>query len=478
MRRLRRWLLAVFLVLATLAIAAGAWLVIDRRLGSREWERYRAAALARGEKLTFAEYLPPPVPPEDNYTSGTIFDIRSETDTDSASFDRFKIPAAKGMVEAVSMEERLEQTKAAMIEAGWLDANQGALKASEAVLAGLERFQPTLGALRAARSRPRSHFPRSGAPPPGTDFRSISCVTAVSKLWSKHMEALLVIGQSDAALEDLRDGIRLYEALRNEPAMISALVRLSLLHGMFEAIDRGLAERGWKTQDLVQIQALLAKVDLASDARHAFASEKGFVNDTALAVGLSFRERVDKLEDIAFMEQLTSEWRVWVSVCSGDGYRWLIQQNHILDSRIAQFRDGLDSVFESVPSVDPDAKVLLTDITGMLSKRYVAVEMKRRFSRLVCALERYRMEHAAYPTTLDQLVPTFIEAVPNDVIDGKAVRYRTGGDKGFHLYSIGANSRDDQGSAAPDRDAKKPLEAPDWVWGENWNEPKGATSKK
>jgi hypothetical protein len=91
-------------------------------------------------------------------------------------------------------------------------------------------------------------------------------------------------------------------------------------------------------------------------------------------------------------------------------------------------------------------------------------------ARIACALERYRLANGRLPETLPALVPKFLERVPNDVIDGKPLRYRLNADGGYLLYSIGWNQIDDQGQigwSKPQRPKEKPhldVTQGDWVW--------------
>jgi hypothetical protein len=65
-------------------------------------------------------------------------------------------------------------------------------------------------------------------------------------------------------------------------------------------------------------------------------------------------------------------------------------------------------------------------------------------TRLALALAAYRAEHAEYPDTLDQLVPTDIETVPRDRFTAGPLVYRRTGE-GYLLYSVGPNGQDDGG---------------------------------
>jgi len=83
---------------------------------------------------------------------------------------------------------------------------------------------------------------------------------------------------------------------------------------------------------------------------------------------------------------------------------------------------------------------------------------------LVCALERYRLRNGQYPPTLAPLVPQFIDALPNDIVSGKAIVYQPKGAQGFKLYSVGWNELDDGGIIARKGDGSEDMDSGDWVW--------------
>jgi hypothetical protein len=75
---------------------------------------------------------------------------------------------------------------------------------------------------------------------------------------------------------------------------------------------------------------------------------------------------------------------------------------------------------------------------------------------LACALERYRLAHRAYPETLGELLPGFLQRLPNDVVRGRPMIYeeRLAVDR-FILRGVGPNETDD-------RTSKNPPD--DWLW--------------
>ncbi|MEA3226999.1 MAG: hypothetical protein U9Q07_13695, partial [Planctomycetota bacterium] len=60
------------------------------------------------------------------------------------------------------------------------------------------------------------------------------------------------------------------------------------------------------------------------------------------------------------------------------------------------------------------------------------------------AIQRYRLAAGELPDTLADLVPTYLDAVPEDPFDGNDLRYKKL-EVGFVVYSIGEDSLDDGG---------------------------------
>ena len=86
-----------------------------------------------------------------------------------------------------------------------------------------------------------------------------------------------------------------------------------------------------------------------------------------------------------------------------------------------------------------------------------------RMARCALALALHKKEKGKYPDLLDVLVSDYLPRMQMDPFDGKPIRYQLQ-DKGYVLYSIGRNRRDDGGSRGEyDNVLKKKVDA-DLVW--------------
>jgi hypothetical protein len=462
------WITGVILLLP-LGVAGWRWW--DLEAGRREWVQYHDAALARGVGMTLRDYLPAEVAAEDNYVTGTLFERHQSklaaggpAPEDPLHLDRSKLAAKKNR-----LFERLDGAKTAMLEAGWLKTDELPPQLGRAVLSGLERFAPEFRELRAARSRPGTHFVQGTSPPPNTEFPCVPLAQSLNALWALRLEAHLAEGEPAEALEDFRDGLRLFRAIATEPTMICGLVRMANLVVLRRALDGGIAGQFWRDEDLAAIELELGKLDLAADIRFAFASERGFMNDAFEPWRLlPIAEQVKNVEAGDILNLEPRGWQLWLKRATANQWREQVVNNRLIDFRLQQFAQGMDRALEATLPAGIEEKLIQTGIWAEMSRRYVVLEMSLRETRVACALERFRLRHGSYPETLSPLVPDCIEAIPKDVIDAQPIRYRRDQPDQFVVYSIGLNAKDDGGSTKPSPNVPGTDKASDWVWGENW----------
>src|SRR5262249_5839513 len=84
-----------------------------------------------------------------------------------------------------------------------------------------------------------------------------------------------------------------------------------------------------------------------------------------------------------------------------------------------------------------------------LQKSVERTEQRHANLRVAFALAAYRSEHGRYPAKLNELAPKYLAKVPGDLFSGKALVYRPS-EKGYLLYSVGVNGKDDEGRGDDD----------------------------
>jgi hypothetical protein len=84
-----------------------------------------------------------------------------------------------------------------------------------------------------------------------------------------------------------------------------------------------------------------------------------------------------------------------------------------------------------------------------MTNAYDRVQQQENNVVLAFALAQYHRDHGHYPKTLHALVPKHLKEIPDDVFSGKALIYRPN-EKGYLLYSVGYNGKDDDGRGQED----------------------------
>ena len=99
--------------------------------------------------------------------------------------------------------------------------------------------------------------------------------------------AELAAGRSDDALADVKLMLYLTDSMKNEPFLISYLVRLACLQLTIQPIWEGLAEHAWSDAQLQELQASLQQYDFFAPMEQSLAGERaaGILTADLLARG-------------------------------------------------------------------------------------------------------------------------------------------------------------------------------------------------
>jgi hypothetical protein len=87
---------------------------------------------------------------------------------------------------------------------------------------------------------------------------------------------------------------------------------------------------------------------------------------------------------------------------------------------------------------------LLLPALQRLQEAYDRADQVERNLHVAFALAAYKKDTGRYPAKLDDLAPKYLAAVPGDLFSGKSLVYRPD-DRGYLLYSVGMNGKDDGG---------------------------------
>ena len=514
-RNFRRFLLGVacFITLVALAYVEENW------RGKHAWETHKRQWEAKGEKFTIAQLAPPAVPDDQNFAMTPLlkplFDYTRETiakkrtpvpypndgviwrDTNAlARLDR--IQAELGVSRKTndhlvfgSLEKGTFADLAASREFYRDNTNysQPATPGTPAadILFALAKFDPEIMELReAAATRPYSRFAFEYDHEPSWAILlpHLPKVRALCKLTQMRAVARLELGQSAEAFEELKLGLRLSDSIRDEPILISHLVRIAVIQFNLQTVREGLIRHAWSDAQLAELEKYLASLNLLAEYKLAMRGERALSTS-----GLDWLRRLGFRGYRSVIEANGEQepgFAMYMTVMPGGWY----YQNMLTISEMHQ-EFNLPMVDEKTHRVFPEivarsdttvdnwakerpkpynliARALMPAL-GAASKKSARMQTYMDAARVACALERFRMANGKLPETPDALTPRFIEAIPTDVIDGKPLRYQLKPDGGYVLYSVGWNNTDDGGEIGwkGSSDSKEPhvdITEGDWVW--------------
>lgn len=503
-RWLCRWrnLRAVLFGIACLATLIALFYVEENWRGKYLWQKYRQQQGAKGEQFDLAALAPPPVPEEKNFALAPvlkpIFDYTNGPEglvwRDKNGLTRLEGIAidlgfrsstntfALGRLEKGTFADLAVTCEFYRGNTNYPQAGANATPA-ETILVALGKFDPELKALlAAAASRPECRFPivYTGEPWWTIMLPHLAHLQRLTTFVGVHALAELEARHPEEALEDLNLELRLSASVRDEPFLISHLVRVDTLLTALQTLREGLHHHAWNEAQLAELEAYLASLHLAADYKFAMRSER-----TSMTQELDYLRRQSFGFDLINRQFGIPEHSSGPIVLLKLGPRgWLYQNMLTLSQWEEQF--VLAAVDERTHRVFPGvsqqgkralqqmragpytifAKILLSAFENAVW-RPAHTQTFVDAARVACALERYRLAEGQLPAELTALVPRFLPAIPKDVIDGQPLRYRPDSHGGYRLYSIGWNQHDDGGQIAWLKDKPKPtvdLTSGDWVW--------------
>jgi hypothetical protein len=503
----------VFVALVVVFYAEEDW------RGRRDWNRYGQAMAARGVSVDFRDYIPKPVPAEENFAEAPI--VKSWCLTFGSGFltndlytrATFNISttniADKGHRHFVDLVAW--QMASVALQSGPLgdkqqfETDQGSLAAraaaAPAVLEGMKPDEADFAAIRLASARTNSRFPiqYDQEDPSRILLPHLANIKSVCARLNLQACAELAAGQPDKALADEKLMLYLADSIKTEPMLISYLVRVACLQIAVQPVWEGLAERRWTDSQLQELEQSFQHYDFPADFDHAFQGEKTYMIrelDYVKKKGLAFMDSVGraKLDFSTYSDFLDSVKPALhqasvnaVGRIAPAGWYDFERLNYcvlfdaqtkgVVDAAAARFFPGQVASnhaevagqlrHEEWPTplkfiVYHQAMAsLLFDYGKSLPMRAAVLQTCANQAAIACALERYRLANGQFPETLGALTPRFISRLPNDVIGGQPYKYRRTADGQFILYSVGWNEKDDGG--APGKKLFDEEEG-DWVW--------------
>jgi hypothetical protein len=473
--------------------------------GWHTWNQFKHEWEAKGEKFDLKDFIPPPVPDDQNFAmtpvvftcygqiltrDGKIIDQRDTNWVNRLGFDLGDNGWntngtgywAKGTMSNLKLWQDWYRELAAKTNLFAIPSQPQSPAAD--VLLALSKYDASVEDLRQASQLPECRFPLNyDAENPATIYLPhLAAMKRSSRLLQLRAIAELENGQSEKALEDVKLSLRLADAIRTEPFLISHLVRIAMVNLTLQPIYEGLAEHRWSDEQLVALAAELAKLNFLSDYKLSMRGEMGCQGGDIDFVIRNRRELVNLTDNSLpvipprINSSIPTGWFYQNQLrCARMMVKFYIPladaNQQTISPTAARHADEVLSAETKTTTPYNILEKMLLPALGSCVKKFAHAQSSVDLARVAIALERYRLAHGAYPESLDMLVPQFIAKLPHDIINGQPLHYRRTLDGQLVLYSVGWNETDD-GGVVEQRvvgvsDGRVPImdiSTGDWVW--------------
>jgi hypothetical protein len=465
---MKRWL-KTFLVLVAVFLIPTLWLLISHIVAKHALERYKAQLRATGEKLTIDELLPPHIPPDQNGAKLFIqaFSyLQHEGILNSNPPPAMRtIPPEKAII-GWQQPWIVSQYGNSLITNTWNDIEEQ-----------LKKRALGLDLLYQAAARPGFDL--------GLDYRpnSISSSNLIklkdaAVLLSAAAVSDLNRGETPAAVTNIHTLVILVNDWKDEPLLISQLVRIALAAIASTAQWEVLQSTNLTDPQLAMLQHDWESMGVVAPMENALAMERVWSlaqmdqlrtsNSPSASVGFSGSSgsssgsssgAFDFIKDLSGSASQAAADKLWrICWCYDDELREMeglqatidalrqIETNGIFDKALAEqdrkFKAlGLNSATNNWLRTHLNDEMMgVFDATprsiGRSINRLLRTESTRRCAITAIALKRYQLRHGAWPADLSALSPEFLSQIPYDPADGQPLHYHPNPDGTVTLYSM------------------------------------------
>ena len=344
------------------------------------------------------------------------------------------------------------------------------------VLTALETVRPELDTLEDALERPSTLFPVDWNRGFSAMQPHLSGILEASSLFSLEAAAHLAAGDPGTAAVRLSTALELADRLREEPVLVSTLVRNAGIARGIGVLHEGLALGKWPAAELLRLQKTLAELS-ESRSRAAWAAalrgERALANQTVTDL-LHSPDTQTTLELMGHRlhGKKSSAWAVYPRV-------WFILGQVRINQTLDTWARNADGIFTGSPppatwirAPDPQPaeglgrlKWLISDLTTPAYSNSITNWIRSlctgRHAVLATALEQAFQRDGQFPESLDSLPLENMGSPALDPMTHEKMRYQRLSPTSYRLWSVGPNGTDDHGTALPSTDARR---QPDWVW--------------
>jgi len=453
--------------------------------GKSAWEKFKKEWEAKGEVFDYKQIIPKPIPPEKNFAHIPLLkplhehkwskDLNESTPINQKKFNQaeslLKIegdsrPGLDGWktghpVDLIAWQKFFREAK------DWPHPEETGKPATD-ILQALTKFEATMAELtQATKERPLCRYDIKYEAHFAALVDHLSPLKNFVRSFTLRALAHLANNDTKAALADTRMCLFLAESIRDEPLLISQLVRIACLQIAIQPVWEGLKEGKWNAGQLAEIEKQLAEINLLDGYRISILGERDLAN-LAIDRMRDNPKLFDKLfeDDDPNLKFISDGWLSHNQKRLNEMHVNFSQR--IVDIKARRIRPEIAVAFiqeldartkRTLPIYDMLSAMLLPAIDEVAIKIGFA-QSAVDLARIACYLELHKLEHKLYPAKLAGLEAT----LPHDPYTGKPYAYTPDPKGSYQLYGVGWNQKDDDGKVVLKDDGKLDLSEGDLVW--------------
>lgn len=424
--------LRALVVLVVLAVVVGSILNV---IGGRRYAAELQKLKDSGEPYTLVDLAGPPVP--DSISGAVIYQKMFE-----------RLPKKDGPDDVYG---QLLKERGTMTPADWQNARSAAAE-----------YDWVLPMVEEAARKPECRFPvrwqdGSAAQLPHLGaLRRVSRTLCVKSIVSAHD------GDTESAVQCVQAGLLAANAVQNEPAIISLLVRIAQLRMACDALRAVTEEASISTSQAKALYDQLSQVDLSPHAVLAAKGERGF---GLLVFAEARKKSLHIASSIVGDDYSVLDAGLWLPLSYFDALAHLRFMQRQIEYAGTPYRDikakvSGESELQGIPRWCLLTR-LLVPVYGRLLASVDRSAANCALGQAAMALTAYKNNHGTYPATLEDASSALGWEIPEDPFSGSSLIYKRQGD-GFVVYSIGSDLKDDGGTPTPENQSE--VDSGDIVW--------------
>jgi ABC-type transport system involved in multi-copper enzyme maturation permease subunit len=258
-------------------------------------------------------------------------------------------------------------------------------------------------------------------------------------------------GDVDGALRAVRAILNVARATGDEPILISQLIRMAGRKVAVEALERALAQGAPSESELVRLQRMLEEEEREPLLIRAYRSERAFFHETMEQI------RSGKLKVSQFAPGGPAQ-DLALAASAKTAHPWGLRHlNRLVELERLPLHEQIAAGAELDAEVKKGPWIYqqLSPSTFSVNAAYRRSLTWMRSAIAAVAAERFRRQQGRWPTSIEEMVPAFLAAVPLDPRDGEPLRMRRLEDR-IVIYSIGDDGQDNGGKIHSGKDVDCP----------------------